>query len=260
MLAQGTSVRSVEKALELLNVLADASAPLSLAELSHRTGWPKSTIYGLLSSLRHFMVVEQSEVDGRYRLGIRLFELGNIVAGSISIIALAKEHLRDIALQIGENANLGMLKGNEVLYLDQADSGMSLRVVAQVGMHAPLYCTAMGKAMLAHLPPAQLRSTLQSLDYKAFTPHTIVDQQRLSEEIALTRSRGYAIENGEMRIGLRAVAAPVFDSNSLPQYAISVAGMFRHITDERFLLAQELVKTAAQRISATLGYRATPDA
>ena len=260
MLTQGTSVRSVEKAVELLNVLGDASAPLSLAELSQRTGWPKSTIYGLLSSLRRYMIVEQSEVDGRYRLGIRLFELGNIVAGSISIIALTKEHLRDIALQTGETANLGMLKGNDVLYLDQADSGMSLRVVAQVGMHAPLHCTAMGKAMLAYLPPTQLRSTMQSLEYKAFTPHTIVEQQLLSEELASIRQKGFAVENGEMRIGLRSVAAPVFDGNGQPQYAIGVAGMFRHITDERFLLAKELVIMSAQRISAALGYHAATDA
>lgn len=248
-------VQSVAKAIELLNCLADAKRPLSLQEISLRTGWAKSTVHGLLSTMREFSIVEQSVMDGKYKLGIRLFELGNIVSSTWDIIVAAKPHLQNIALQTGESVHIAMIDKGEILYLDYIDAGSSLRVVAPAGTRLPVHCSAMGKAIISFLPEYDALKILQTSGLKAFTPHTIVSMDAMREEMRTTRERGYAIENGEVRVGMRSVAAPIFDASKKPAYSIGVTGMFRNITDEIFVLSEKLIVEAAMFISRDLGYR-----
>ncbi len=245
-------VQSVDKALKLLDCLAAARKPLSLQEIAQATGWAKSTIYGLLSTMREHAVVEQSKTDGKYRLGVRLFELGSVVGNLRDIRVLARPYLQNIALQTGESVHIGMLDRGEVMYLDTVDSNMALRVVAEAGMRLPVHCSALGKAMLAYLPEAQVKSILQTHGMPSFTPHTITTQQAMEEELAKIRDNGFSLENGEMRIGMRCVAAPVFDAEGVPSYAIGVTGMMRRVMDEAVVLAQKLVVEAAKAISSEL--------
>ncbi len=244
---ESTHVKSIEKAIRLLSCLAKAGQPLTLKTLSEAEQMPKSTVHGLLAPLRAGGLVEQTQ-DGRYKLGVRLFELGCAVKSSWRMIDAAAPHLRYISLQTGQNVQLSTLDNGEVLILDAADSGSALRVVAQAGGRIPPHCTASGKALMAYLPAAQTRSILKSCAMTAFTPHTL-QRADMEAEFERIRENGYAIENGEYRIGLRAVAAPVFDMDSLPTYAICVTGMFRHISSEDFQKATKLVVDAARSLS-----------
>ena len=254
MARQGNAVQSVEKAMHLLNCLALSGQPMTLQEISLSTGWAKSTIHGLLSAMREYGVVEQSRINGKYRLGIRLFELGSLVSGDWDVLLVSKPHLQELARRTGESAHLGMLDHADVLYLDHADDRRTLRIVTEAGTRLPPHATAIGKAMLAHLPEAEQRRALSG-ELSAYTPHTITVFSALQEEFARIRTQGFAIENGELRVGLRAVAAPIFNAYKQPAYAIGVTGMFRRITDETFVLAQQLVCDAARAISSELGYR-----
>ena len=126
--------------------------------------------------------------------------------------------------------------------------------MAQVGTRMPLHCSAMGKAILAFLPAEETAVLLQN-GISVYTPHTVTDPDELQKQLDETVQSGYAIENGERIIGMRGVAAPIFDRFGRAEYAIGVTGMFRRISDEAFLRAAHLCRDAAQQISLRQGYR-----
>lgn len=246
-------VKSVAKAIRLVNHLAEVKHPLTLQELAQYAGMPKSTVHGLLAPLRENDFIEQAS-DGRYRLGIRLFELGSIVCASWNIVSIARPHMQNIALQTGQSVQLSMIDKAELLILDYADTNSSLRVVTEVGDRLPIHSTAPGKVILAFLPDMQSSSLLRTLSMPSFTPHTISTVDVMESVLKKIKDQGFAIEDGENRIGLRAVAAPIFDIQGAPRYAVSVTGMFRRTTGTDFLTTKDLVCSAAALISKELGY------
>ena len=148
MFHENSPVQSVAKALRLLGLLMEAHQPLTLAALSEQTGWPKSTIHGLLSTMRESAVVDQQS-DGRYCLGVRLFEYGCAVGASWSVSDLAKPHLQHLASVTGQSVFLSLLNRSEVITIEQMQSRAGLRVVSEVGTRLPLHCTSQGKVFLS---------------------------------------------------------------------------------------------------------------
>ena len=231
-------VQSVCKALDLLECLAGA--------LSRRAGMPKATVHGLLSALRTGAVVEQSEEDGRYRLGIRLFEYGCAVSRGWNVLEAAAGPMGRVAEETGETVSIAALDHGDVLVLDSADAHSNFRVVSEKGSRLPLHCTSQGKLLLAYLPAAERRA------------HSHTSAQALEAELPEILARGYALENGELRIGLRSVSAPVFDVTGRAAYAVCVVGMFRRVNAPELERATELLVEAAGQISFALGYRGGP--
>lgn len=248
-------VQSVCKAMDLLASLAQAGSPLSLGELSRRTGMPKATVHGLLAAMRASAVVEQSGEDGKYRLGIRLFEYGCAVSRGWNILNAAAEPMRQAAEETGETVSVASLDRGAVLILDSANARGNFRVISEKGSRLPIHCTSQGKLLLAYLPPAQRRPLLRDCDFTAYTPHSHTNAQALEAEMDQILAQGYAVENGELRIGLRSVSAPVFDVTGSAAYAVCVVGMFRRVNSPELERATALVLEAAQRISFGLGYR-----
>ena len=248
-------VQSVCKAMDLLSCLAQAKTPLSLGELSRRTGMPKATIHGLLSAMRPSAVVEQSAEDGRYRLGMRLFEYGCVVSNSWNVLDAAADPMRHVAEETGESVTISALDRGDVLILDCADVRSNYRVASEKGARLPIHCTSQGKVLLAYQPPGRRRALLRGCDFMAYTPHSHTTAQSLEEEMEQILEQGYALENGELRIGLRSVSVPVFDVNGDAAYAVCVVGMFRRIHSPELERATGLLLEAAERISFGLGYR-----
>lgn len=247
--------RSLEKALRLLDLLANQRRPMSLAELAQTTGYPKSTTHLLLSTLRSCSYVEQRP-DGRYFLGIRLYECGQAVASEWDISAAARPFLERLAAQTGASAVVTWLGGGHILNIEQYAGRSGVQVLSEVGSRLPLHATAQGKLYLSTLSDANACALLRAAGMQAFTPHTLTTQEAVLEQLRQIRQDGCAIENGEYKIGLRAVCAPVHDREGRVRYAIGVLGLFRYVNSREFDAAIVAVRESAQQLSAALGFRA----
>lgn len=250
---EGKTIHSVAKAIRLLDILTESGQPASLTELYQKTGWPKSTIHGLLSTMRESGLIEQMP-NGRYWLGIRLFEYGCAVSNSWDIGTIARPHMQSICVELGESVFLSVFDRAAVVTLAEEESRASLRVVSEVGARLPVYCTSQGKLFLANSSPAECRRILTHTELKAFTPHTLTTPEQFVPELTRIREQGYAVENGEYKIGLRSVSAPIHDGTGEVRYAIGCVGMFRQVQSDEFLRAIRLVCAAAETISRAIGY------
>ena len=228
-------VQSAAKALRLLGLLMEAHQPLTLAALSEQTGWPKSTIHGLLSTMRESAVVDQQS-DGRYCLGVRLFEYGCAVGASWSVSDLAKPHLQHLASVTGQSVFLSMLNRSEVITIEQVQSRAGLRVVSEVGTRLPLHCTSQGKVFLSAMADHEAKRVLSRRTLEPYTPKTLVTWEELFR--------------------LCSPSAPVRDSSGAVRYAVGVVGMFDSVRSPAFQRDIDLTCAAAAQISTALGYRA----
>lgn len=254
MPAQGRSVHSVEKAIRLLDCFWEEGGSLSLTELVQRTGWAKSTVHGLLSSMIDSAVVEQDKVDGRYRLGYHLFELGSAVAASWDVVGVVRPRLEALAEEVGESAYLARLSGDELILVECVEPHNGFRVSSEPGSRLPLHCSSQGKCILAAMPEEHARQLLIRKGMPAMTPNTITTWEGISPQLALTRELGYSVERGEYRIGLQSIGAPVVTSGGRCIYAIGVVGIQSgQIGADR--TAIQAVRAAACQASHDLGWR-----
>lgn len=247
-------VKSVEKAITLIETLAEANQSLPLQEISKRTGYAKSTVHRLLSTLRAHDIVEQSTQDGRYLLGIRLFELGCSISNNWDVAAIARPYMQNIANELNESICLSILSRGEALIMSFMESTSAFHVVSKVGSRLPAHCTVQGKIMLSYLSPLQVRHIIREHGMQVYTPNTIHTIEALEAELQLTRERGYAIDNSEFHVGLHSVAAPIFNYSGEAMYSIAVVSMFHPIESLEFQRAKQLVIDAAENISRALGH------
>jgi IclR family acetate operon transcriptional repressor len=238
--------------MELLELLLRSRLPMTLQELSAASGYPKSTIHALLTTLRHHEIVRQND-DGRYDLGIRLFECGCAVAERWDVTRVARPYLERLAAQTGASAFISVLEGNHAISLDQCAGGGGLQVIPEVGSRLPLHTTAQGKLFLSQPSESDVLQRVQRAGLTAYTPHTITDTGKLLHALEPIRRCGYAVENGEYKIGLRAVAAPVSDRDRKTRYALGVVGLFRRVESEEFQYAVEQTVLLARQLSRALG-------
>lgn len=212
-------VRSIERAFELLEHLADADGRLALTELAEISGLPMPTIYRLMRTLVNRGYVRQ-EPSKRYALGPRLIHLGEIAERLLG--SWAQPSLAQLVDEVGETANMAVLEGDEVVYVAQVPSRHSMRMFTEVGRRVNPHCTGVGKALLAQLPDSVAREIVTRTGLPSFTPHTITDLDALLEELGTIRRRGYALDDGEQEIGVRCVAVPLTGTPTLA--AISISG------------------------------------
>lgn len=248
-------IQSVDRALGLVEILAQENREISLTELSRLAGRPKSTIHGLLASLRSYGYVEQNEENGKYRLGIRLFELGNVVARSWNIREIALPVMQQLNQELGEMIQLATEDRGEVVYLEKVDSNHLMRIVSDIGARLPMHCTGLGKMLLAGKSPSEVKWILSTKGMKAMTHRSITNQQEMNRELVRIREQGYAIDDREVMDSLRCVAAPIYNRNGVLKYAVSVSGFSNSMSGERLENSIRLLVEAAETISYKMGYR-----
>ena len=254
-MTDGNTIRSVSKAMELLQLLSDAGEAMTLTAISERAGLPKSTVFGLLTTMRDYDVITQ-HADGKYALGLRLFEYGCRASAFWNISSLARPYLEHLAEATGASAMLSTYENGHIVALDQAEGRDSLRIVSAPGARLPLHCTSQGKVFLSAMADHEAKRVLSRRTLEPYTPKTLVTWEELFRVMQAARENGYAVEEGEYRFGLCSPSAPVRDSSGAVRYAVGVVGMFDSVRSPAFQRDIDLTCAAAAQISTALGYRA----
>jgi len=235
------------RALALLSAFRPDEPEIGLAELARRSGVAKPTAHRLLGELETWNLVERT---GRgYRLGLRLFELGQVVPGQRDLQEVAGPFLADLFEATRETVHLAVPDGAEVVYVQKLSPAGAPEIPSQVGGRMPAHCTGVGKALLAFGPPERLTAVLESGLVRR-SPRTIVLPALLVEELAEIRRRGFAEEHEESAPGLACVAAPVIGPHGTAVAAISITGWAGRLHPTRVAPA---VRTAARALSRELG-------
>ena len=241
-------MQSIERAFDLLEMLAEAGGALGLSELAASSGLPLPTVHRLMRTLVNRGYVRQ-EASRRYTLGSRLIWLGE--TSSRMLGTSLRPFLAQLVRETGETANLAMLDGDEVVYIAQVPSPHSMRMFTEPGRPGAAHGTAVGKALLAQLlPPEQARSLLKRDDMPAYTATTITDPDLLLAHLEVIRKQGYAIDEGEQEVGVRCFAVVVPDAPA--SLAVSTSGPQARMTDDAAARIVPALKQAALQISASI--------
>jgi DNA-binding IclR family transcriptional regulator len=245
------AAKALVKGLAMLDLLTAHPDGLRLTDIVQKSGVPKATTLRLLDALVTSNAVAVDSY-GVYRLGARCASWGSAFLDSIDIRRIAHDTLAGLAELTAETCHLGVLEGLQVLYADKIDGKHSVRMFSRIGGTNPLYCTGLGKAMLAFLPEDQATAVAEG-ELEPRTENTITDADALIREMAATRRRGYSIDDVENEDGVRCVGAPIFDHHNRVVASISVAGPAYRMTREQIRAVGPRVRKAADEVSLRLG-------
>lgn len=247
-----TTGSALEKAVGILEALGEQMRALTLSELAELTAMPKQTVHRVVRQLEALQLLTREAGADRYILGARLRQIG-VAALSAPRQSLATRHiLTELVDEIGETCNIGVLDGEEVLYVDRVECHWPLRVQLRPGSRVPSHCTAIGKLLLAHLPAAQRRQLLPQLALTPYTPNTLVTVAQLEAALADIRERGYAINQEEDSLGLNAMAVPVRDARGRLVAGLAVHAPTARLPLDAMLARRPLLEAAAVKVAQAL--------
>lgn len=247
-------VQAVEHAVDILEQLSRANAPVGVSEIARQTELSKATVYQLLATLEARRLVMRDPDSPAYRLGWAMYEMGTVVAESSEVSRAARPSLDRLALETGESVLLGVIDEGSVLYLARGDAPSGFHMVAAPGRRSPLHATASGKVLLAFEGAEAVASYLEGpLD--SFTPNTLTAAGTLEEQLRQIREQGFATCWQERELGLCSIAVPVRDHSGKVVAALTVAGPAGRLTEETVDEHLEPLRAAAAEIAALLGFR-----
>jgi IclR family transcriptional regulator, KDG regulon repressor len=245
---------SLANAARLMKAFSDSEYEIGISNLARRLALGKSTVHRLASTLVEAEFLEKNPETGAYRLGLALFELGMLVRRKMSIVNEARPYLRALMEATGESVHLTVLDHASVLYVNNIASPQAIRMQSNLGARVPAHCCSEGKALLAYAP-AETVDDVIAAGLGARTPKTIVKPQRLRDELAVVRGRGYALDDEELEIGLRAAAAPIRDHRGQVVAAVSIAGPVQRVSKKTLQRYAAEAVAAGRAISLRMGYR-----
>ena len=248
------SVQVIERMFALIDVLASREEAISLKEISEKTGLHPSTTHRILNDLATGRFVDRPE-SGSYRLGMRLLELGNLVKGRLNVRDAALVPMRELHKLIQQPVNLSLRQGDEIIYVERAYSERSgMQVVRAIGGRAPLHLTSTGKLFLAADDPQRVRTYATRTGLPGQTRNSITQLLSLERELAKARQYGVARDNEELELGVRCIAAGVYDDQGKLVAGLSISAPADRLEEEWLPKLQ----STANSISAALGYKGTP--
>lgn len=252
-----TRLSSVANAMRLLRAFSDDEFEIGVSDLAKRLGLAKSTVHRLASTLIQERILERSARDGKYRLGLVVFELGSLVRRKMDVSAEARPQLKALMESTGETVHLGVLDEHSVLYVNRIESRRAIRMGFGLGIRAPLHCTALGKALLAYQPAEFIEETIAK-GLPRRTAGTITGPHAFRLELAAIRARGYAVEDEEIEAGLRSIATVVRNDTGNVIAAIGIAGPAHRLTKKVLLSYARELMAATDAVSQRLGYQPAP--
>jgi len=251
-LSQGSSSEVFGRGLEILELIAESHHGVTIEQLAEGRGMHRSSVYRYISPLlERFYIVKSPE--GRYQLGAKCLELTSLLLGRLDVRNVAHPLLIQLSEKTNATIHLALLEGTDVVYLDKVETQRSLPLVSRIGGRQPAYCTGVGKALLAYTPQARLDEILPRITFEPFTATTIQDMERLAAELAVIRSRGYAMDMEEHEPGISCVAFPILDLYSEPIAAVSATVSARELNGKLDFYIKSVESVAAE-VSKAFGY------
>jgi Transcriptional regulator len=248
-------IESVAKALKILTLFSTNKPEWGVSEIARELNMLKSTVYRLLATMHEMGFVRKSHDNIHYKLGLRILELGGVVVNTLDFRDVALSYLHQVSEQCGETVHIGIIDNNEAISVEAIQPQNSLKSTILVGKRAPLYCTSVGKALLAFLPVAERNNIIKNIKFEKFTSNTITDPDKLDQELKKVREQGFAVDNMEHEVGICCVAAPIWDHTNKAVASFSISGPSVRMTAERIPELAQLVLSTTQKISNELGAR-----
>jgi IclR family acetate operon transcriptional repressor len=246
------SVQALDRGLALLDIVARADG-LSLTGIAQRAGIAPSTAHRILATLKAAGFVHCDEARGGYFIGVKAFKIGCAFLRNRKLVDVGRGVMREVMSASGETTNLGIENDGSVVFVSQLESHHAIRAFHRPGARGPMHASSLGKAILAWLPEAEVTKILHRVGLPKLTDRTIVDPETLFGDLALTRERGWAIDDQEKAEGMRCAGAPVFNDHGEVIGALSVSGPAVRMTHERLGELGPLVKRAAADLTDRVG-------
>ncbi|PLR82107.1 IclR family transcriptional regulator [Bacillus canaveralius] len=247
-------VKSVSRALDIVTLVSSKKGGLGVTEIAKQIDINKSSVYRILSTLVQYGYVEQDSETGRYKLGYKFLEVSSKLLESIDLRAEAKPYLQELETDTNEVIHLVVYDQGEVVYIEKLEGNETLRMHSKVGKRAPMHCTSVGKAILAHLPSNVVIDILNRKGMPAHTNKTITDKEPFLKELVEVKQNGYALDLEENEYGITCIAVPIFDHLGRVIAAVSISGPTMRMADERLEELKVRMLETGRRISARLGF------
>ena len=254
--AQNT-IKSLDRAMEVLDYLS-ARPGLTLSELSGGLDQSPATVYRILVTLEGRRMVEFDPAEQLWHIGPQSYVIGARFLRRTSLVERARPILRALMEDTGETANLGIVREASVLFVSQVETHESIRAFFPPGTLSPLHASGIGKALLAEMAGERLEKLL-ARDMERFTEHTLAEPEALRADLAAIRTRGYSIDAEEKNLGMRCIAAAVFDASGEAVAGISVSGPTIRMREDRTNETGRAVKRAARELTAAIGGVSPPE-
>ena len=247
------AVQSVDRALHIIETLAEDDEGYRLSDLAVRTGLSTSTVHRLLATLEKRRFVQFDRTESKWHIGAHSFSVGATFARRRNFVAQAMPYLRKLRDQTRETANLAVVDDESIIVLTRMESREIMRSLTKVGGRVAMVASGVGKAVLATYSDEDVNAIIRHHGMPRLTEKSIVRASDLFRELTKVRRQGFAVDDEEACMGLRCIAAVIYNDCSEPLAAISVSGMTSRVTDDRLPLLGRAVRNVADELTLTLG-------
>lgn len=247
-------IQAVDRAIRILELFDEQNAELKVTEISERLNLHKSTVHSLLKTLQMHGYVRQNEENGKYRIGLKLLERGQLVAQTLDIRSIARPFIVRLSQETGQTVHLVLMVDGGGVYIDKVEGERAVIRYSRIGKRVPFHSSAAGKVLIAFLSDAELNRLLQNYEFERRTERTITDKAALLEELKRVRERGYAIDDQENEIGVRCYAVPLRNHTGEVIAAVSISMLASLVSDEEISDYIQKLHEVSVSISQRLGY------
>lgn len=247
------NVQSIDRALDIIEVLSQENDGLGVTEIASRIGLPKSTAHRIIATMAERGYLSRTD-KGVYKIGLKLIEAVSCYINSLELQTEARPYVAQITAELGLTSHLGVLDGDQVVYIEKMDVFSNVRMYSQIGVRVHSYSCSLGKCLLSNFSANQIRKIMANCSFMRFTKKTLGSVDELLADLDKVRSRGWAIDDEEAEIGHRCIGAPIYDYRGDIIAAISASGPTSILTVDRIEPVAQYVRKQALEISKSMGY------
>lgn len=247
-------VKSVDRALNILEVVSKSKEPIGVTELSNKMDLNKSTVYRMLNTLQYRGYIAQDNETDKYKTGLKLFELGSLVINDLDLRKTSFSYLEELMELTGETVHLGILDDGEVIYIEKVESSETIRMHSKIGKRVYAHNTSLGKILLAYSDTKVMENILKKKGLPKTTENTIIKQDKFKEHLCQVKKQGYAVDNEERERGIKCIAGPIFDHKGEITAAFSISVPTIRLNTDITRKYVDLILKYSKKISGALGY------